>query len=202
MSNREIGPRVGNTYPSRQQPDDIDIQAFIERTPKTNEQVSREKTNTGWEYSIWMIVIIGVVIVLLVLVLWFIFKKDEVTELQRQIQPAKPQPQQQQRPATEEKEKKKEETDDSQSEKLAQEARDNLAKKKVAKRDIGPVPGIIPDNPNVVGIKEAHAPSTPAPAAPTPASAPAPQIPDTLPDIQSSSVISRLTSNFGLIPDS
>lgn len=202
MSQREIDPRVGNSYSNRlpvQQVDESDIQAFIERTPKTNEQVNREKSNTGWEYSMWMIVIIGIVIVLLVLVLWFIFKKDEVNEVQRQSQP-KPQPQPQQsqqqtRPQTEEK------PDDTQSEKLAQEARDNLAKKRTAKRDIGHVPGIIPDNPNVVGIKETAPIPIPPPVQESVPQQAAP-IPDTLPDIQSGPVVSRLIANFGLNPDS
>lgn len=199
MSQREIGPRVGNSF-SNHQENDVDIQAFIERTPKTNEQMNREKVNSSWEYSVWMIVIIGIVIVLLVLVLWFIFKKDEVTDVQKHIQLQQPKPPHPSPPQKQE-EKKNEELHD---EKLMQDARDNLTKKKIPKRDIGPVPGIIPDNPAVVGIKEPAkcelpnvVASVPAPVAP-PAEA---QVPENLPDIQSNAVLSRLTSNFGLSVD-
>jgi hypothetical protein len=219
MSQREIGPRVGGYGQRSQQPDDVDIQAFIERTPKTNEQTNREKTNTGWEYSFWVIVIIGVVIVLLILVVWFIFKKEEVTEVQRQIQPGggrphqhQPHQQQQQQPKQQPEGQPKQQpegqsAEENQEEKLARETRENLTKKKVGKRDIGMVPGIMPDNPSVLGMKEGEVPkpepSVPAakPESPVVKSEPAkpePQVPDNLPDIQSTSVMSRLVSNFGL----
>lgn len=190
MAQREVGPRVGNSYSNRTD-NDVDIQAFIERTPKTNEQINREKANTGWEYSVWMIVIIGIVIVLLVLVLWFLFKKDEITEVQKQSQPA-PRIHQEKPKAEPKKEddKKKEDADDLQDEKLSQEARDSLAKKKVSKREIGPVPGIIPDNPSVVGLE---VPPAPKPVEPT--------VPDSLAEIQSTAVLNRLTTNFGLTTD-
>jgi hypothetical protein len=222
MSQREIGPRVGG-YGQRAQPsDDVDIQAFIERTPKTNEQTNREKTNTGWEYSFWVIVIIGIVIVLLILVVWFIFKKEEVTEVQRQIQPGGGRPHQQVQQQKQQPEghhsqqsqpqpqpQPQQSAEENQEEKLARETRDNLTKKKVGKRDIGMVPGIIPDNPSVLGMKEGEPPkpesSTPAaklepavPIAKVETAKPEQQIPDNLPDIQSTSVMSRLVSNFGL----
>jgi cytoskeletal protein RodZ len=200
MSQREIGPRVGNSY-ANQSEHDVDIQAFIERTPKTNEQINREKSSSNWEYSIWMIVIIGVVIILLILVLWFIFKKDEVTEIQKQIQPTAkqhpPQQQQQQHHVPKTDEKKNPEREDLQDEKLCQDARDNLSKKKISKRDIGPVPGIIPDNPAVVGIKEVvHEQPV---EQKQPISKPVEtNVPENLPEIQSTSVLNRLTTNFGL----
>ncbi len=146
MSNREIGPRVRGSYNAPQ--DDVDIQAFIERTPKTNEQLTREKPDSTWEYNVWMIVIIGVIVLLLALLLWFIFKKD-----------------------------------------------------------IGPVPGIMPDNPAVVGTTDVknysvqsqtnhQQPQTTHSQSQSAQSQSA--VLDTLPDISSDSVINRLTSNFGL----
>jgi len=209
MSQREIGPRVGGYGQRSQQPDDVDIQAFIERTPKTNEQTNREKTNTGWEYSFWVIVIIGIVIVLLILVVWFIFKKEEVTEVQRQIQPGGGRPHQQvqqpkQQPEGQPKQQPEgQSAEENQEEKLARETRENLTKKKVGKRDIGMVPGIMPDNPSVLGMKEGEVPKPEVakPESPVVKSEPAkpePQVPDNLPDIQSTSVMSRLVSNFGL----
>jgi len=161
MSRREVNPRVGN-YSNQQQLDDAELQSFIERTPQTKEQMRYEKDSSGWEYSAWMIIIIGIVIVLLVLLLWFIFKKDEVTELQRQIQPnpnlnttmRRPQQPTENKPT--ENKPTDTESQETPEEKLAREAREALAKKKVVKRDIGPVPGIFPDNPSVVGIKDTH----------------------------------------------
>lgn len=215
MSQREIGPRVGGYSQRPQQSDDLDIQAFIERTPKTNEQTNREKTSTGWEYSFWVIVIIGIVIVLLILVVWFIFKKEEVTEIQRQIQPGvgrpypQPQHQQKQQPDGNHPQPQHPSVEENQEDKLARETRENLSKKKVCKRDIGMVPGVMPDNPSVLGMKEGEVSKTEPvvptvkPESPVVKSEPAkpepePSVPDNLPDIQSTSVMSRLVSNFGL----
>ncbi len=230
MSQREIGPRVGNTYSNRPQ-DEVDIQAFIERTPQTNEQVAREKANSTWEYSVWMVVIIAVVIILLILVLWFLFKKDEANEVQKQCIPhprmqhqQQTQPQQQQ--SQQQLQQPKPENDEMQDEKLAQAARDSLTKKKVSKKEIGPVPGILPDNPSVVGVKE-HAsveqsrpsieqPQSSTQQSPTTQTVPSTQqsqpstqqsptiqtVPDTLPDIQSTAVLNRLVANFNLPIDS
>jgi flagellar biosynthesis/type III secretory pathway M-ring protein FliF/YscJ len=96
---RDIGPRVGMRNMAQPKMDDLDVNAYIERTPKTNEQVSREKSGSSWEYNFWTIVIVGVIIVLLVLVIWFMYKKDDNTELQKQVQPKQPPANQKQQPA-------------------------------------------------------------------------------------------------------
>lgn len=159
---RDIGPRVGGRFNAARQSnvnaDDVDVNAYIERTPKTNEQFDREKTNAGWEYSFWVIVIIGIVIVLLVLVIWFMFKKDETVELQRQIQPPPGYPRQQQQQHNPNKNPndvaQKSENgvpEVNNDDNMAADARANLNNKKT-RRNIGPVPGEIPDNPAVVDI--------------------------------------------------
>ena len=144
----------------------------------TNEQMNREKSNAGWEYSFWVIVIVGVVVVLLILIVWFMFKKDENVELQRQVYPYpgghpgghpghnphyRPAPKPDPHAGQDKKDSvqtgaqpsdKKDEHED-----MDDQARANLMKKKSGKRNIGPVPGEIPDNPGVVGIipQPAHA---------------------------------------------
>ncbi len=222
MSRREINPRVGN-YNNAQQPDDNDLEAFMKRSPQTQEQTRYEKTSSGWEYSAWMIIIIGIVIVLLVLVIWFIFKKDETTELQRQIQPnpyqhaaARNQPKQDvkidiKHPEQEDKSDKPDNAESSE-EKLAREARDALNKKKFIKKEIGPVPGIMPDNPLVVGVKpdkvelvsntppQNHEPQPAQQSQPVQQSQPL--LPsDNLSEINTPSVVTRMMSNFGLPSD-
>jgi hypothetical protein len=166
---REVGPRVGNrTRVERNYDEDVDVSAYIERTPKTNEQVNREKSSAGWEYSFWTVVIIGVVIILLVLVIWFVFKKDDAPELQKAIQPghapnhrqnaghSQQQPQQphntghaQQQPHNTGQNSGQNPGQPRGDEGMAVDARANLLNRKTVKRNIGPVPGEIPDNPVV-----------------------------------------------------
>ena len=166
---REVGPRVGGrSRVERNYDEDVDVSAYIERTPKTNEQVNREKSSAGWEYSFWTIVIIGVVIILLVLVIWFVLKKDDAPELQKAIQPGHAQGHKQsgqghaqghgqgQQPGQSQpgqhqnnNNNQNQHSQPGQSEDgMAVDARANLNKKST-KRNIGPVPGEIPDNPVV-----------------------------------------------------
>jgi len=268
MSDREVGPRIGgresyrgrqsqrseSNQSAKQTDDDLDINAYIERTPKTNEQLDREKTSGGWEYSFWIVVIIGVVVVLLILIIWFVFKKDDNVELQRQMQPHAPGGHPNGHPSghpngqyyrgpPKQSNQQNQETCDKQNnqescekptnqhsqdnhEDMDDQARANLMKKKPGKRNIGPAPGEIPDNPSVVGIVpntavahvSAHVSATPtpalgsvsaqahapvAPAVQTPAvathmpSVETPQV-DALPDIQANAIFNRLSSNLGL----
>jgi cytoskeletal protein RodZ len=224
MSEREVNPRIGGRTDNyrdqyvreRNHPsDDLDINAYIERTPKTNEQTNREKSSTGWEYSFWMVVIIGIIVILIILVIWFMFKKDDNTELQKQIHPhrhvSKQQPNQQQpnqqQPNQQQPNQQQQEqqckNDD--HEDMDDQARANLAKKKTVKKNIGPVPGEIPDNPSVVGIipqtaKNDVIPPVKAESVVSNTTTPVvntAQV-DALPDIQANAIFNRLTTNLGL----
>lgn len=145
---REVGPRVGVRGRMHPIQEDVDVNAYIERTPKTNEQLEREKSSSSWEYTFWVAVVIGVVIILLLLVLWFVFKKDDTPEVQKHVHP----PEQQRKPQqqAEQVRRPQEEPHEGKEQNMADDARANLNRR--GRRNIGPVPNEYPDNPSVFGI--------------------------------------------------
>ena len=223
MAEREVGPRIGipkHYSQTSNNVDNINFNDYIERTPRTIEQTNREKNSASWDYNIWFIAAIVFVVVLIIIIIWYVFKKDETTELQKQLQPCKPpnhpqQGQQQQNPSQSQQSQSQSQQSQSQSqqqnpqkdnhEEMDDEARSNLLKKK-NKKNIGPVPGEIPDNPLVVGI-EAKPKLT---SIPEEEKAPVKEVThkdtshidtshiDALPDIQVPLVTNRLISNLGL----
>lgn len=228
---RDIGPRVlgrgmrgerGSNAQVRDMGDDVDINAYIERTPKTNEQINRENSSAGWEYNFWVIVIIGIVILLLVLVIWFMFKKDDTVELQRQLHPH-PGGQYMQRPLNQNQQNVNQQpaqfagqqAESNKDDGMAADVRANLSKKSSGvRRSIGPVPGECLDNPAVVGIvtnpPSEQSPQVQQEVVTQPATQPgAPAQPQyhtetneqncLLPDIQVPLVTDRLISNLGLV---
>lgn len=210
---RDIGPRVGGRFHSTRQnaeeDNDVDVNAYIERTPKTNEQMNREKSSSNWEYNFWTVVVIGVIIVLLILVIWFIFKKDETAELQQHTRPppyqghhagqqGQHQGQNQGHHQAQHQQDAKPNPPISNNEvDMAADVRANLTNKKQVKRNIGPVPNEVPDNPAVVGIVSTVV-QTSQPGSTTDQPKNVEEHAELIPDVQIPLITNRLVTNLGL----
>ena len=123
---------------------------MISSIPQTNEEKNIETAQWTWESKIWITVSCAIVIVLICLVIWFMWGPSRKQEPQK---PAHPPPQ---RPANQK--SKKSTAQAEMMEKIAKHKalheKMKSRKKKAAKKNISPVPGIKPDNPEVLSDKK------------------------------------------------